>query len=157
MNRGNRKCPRCGLVTWADSAECAGCRSAVSTRKNSFISRIRVYLLVGLGCATVFGVYRYVHRPLPPTDEDLRPVFQSIAESHFTSTARINRGTNELSDVVTIRPGWYQLQNPELSEEDGVYSYSADFSLQTSTNEGQPGPAYRGRIKLTQIEGKWKA
>jgi hypothetical protein len=155
MNRGNRKCPKCGLVTWADYEDCPSCGSGVAKR-SGLKSRIRFYLLLGLGCAAIFGVFRYVHRPLPPNSEELRPVFQSIAESRFTSTASINRGTGELYDVVHIEPGWYELRNPEMSEEDGVYYYSAEFSLQTNTTEGRSGPGYRGRIKLKQIDGKWK-
>jgi hypothetical protein len=112
--------------------------------------------MIGLGCMTIFGVYKYGHRPMPPSDEDLRPVWQSIAESHFTNTGMINRATNSLYDVVRIRASQSELRNAELSEEDGVYYYSADFSLTTSTTGHGPGPGYRGRIKLRNVEGKWK-
>jgi hypothetical protein len=156
MNRGNRKCQKCGLVTWVDYEDCPNCHSAVSKKKRGLGFRIRIYVLIGLGCIAIFSVYRYVHRPLPPTDEELTSTWQGIAESRFTNTGRINRATNELYDVVSIRPGYYQLWNRELSEEDGVYYYSADFSLNTITSQGQSGPGYHGRIKLKQIDGKWK-
>jgi hypothetical protein len=68
----------------------------------------------------------------------------------------INRATSSLYNVVNIRPSWGELHNPELSEEDGVYYYSADFSLTTFTSDGHSGPSYRARIKLKHVEGKWR-
>ena len=144
------------MVTWADSEDCPNCPSIVSKKRRGFWFRIRIYVLIGLGCITIFGVYRYARRPLPPSSEELRPVFQGIAESNFTSTARINRATSELYDVVSIKAGRYELMNPEISEEGGVYGYSADFVLWTDATDGRSGPGFNGRIKFELVEGKWK-
>jgi hypothetical protein len=155
MNRGNRKCPKCGLVTWADYEDCPTCGSG-GPKRSGLKSRIRFSVILCLGCAAIFGVYRYVNRPLPPNSEELRQVFQSIAQSRFTSTASIDRGTGEFYDAVNIQPGWYELRNTEIKAEDGFYYYSADFSLQTNLTDGRSGPGYDGRVKLKRIGEKWE-
>ena len=66
------------------------------------------------------------------------------------------RATSEFYDVVSIKAGRYELMNPEISEEGGVYGYSADFVLWTDATDGRSGPGFNGRIKFELVEGKWK-
>jgi len=162
MSLGNRKCPKCGLVTWADSEECPNCRSLTSKKSRGFWFRIRIYVLIGLGCITIFGVYWYVHRPQPPTDPELRFAFQHIVEANTTRTGKISHSPDQdgnfqaqLIEGPETRLESYQLHDAEMYETNDGTHYAAKFSLSCGTLDNSRSRVIKGLIKLKLVDEKW--
>lgn len=158
----SRKCEKCGAVTWADSKECSGCESGVT--KSRLISRIRIYLLLALGCAAVFGVYWYVHRPQPPTDLELRFAFQKIVNANTTRTGTIVHSpgqdgtvqTQLLGDINDNKLESYRLDDAEIYQTNEGTHYSAKFSLSCwNLNSSRGSRVIKGLIRLKLVDEKW--
>lgn len=158
----SRQCEKCGAVTWADSKECSRCESGVP--KSRLISRIRIYLLLFLGGVAVFGVYHYVHRPQPPTDTELRFVFQNVVEANTTRTGRIVHSpgldgkvqAQLLEDGNDPKLASYMLDNAEIYETNEGTHYSAKFSLSCWNIHSRRGSrVIKGLIRLKLVDEKW--
>jgi hypothetical protein len=147
----SRKCEKCGAVTWSDSLPCSRCQDGLT--KVRIPRRFRIYILLILGAAAAFGTYRYLHRVVPPNDEEVRAALVSVAAANAPARS------GNFYQVMSVSTEWrlesYGLRGGELYETNEGTRYSAHFWVSSRYTDQASSRLVVGQIRFKLVDQKW--